>query len=173
MAARAGWISIQDEQRERVAQALQSLLTRVYRLSVHRETKDTPGYELLVTKDGLRYDHLQVFAAPDQNFLSPSAPTQPLGIDGWNASDGGRILLERVDMPTFARFLSSYLHQVVVDETGLRDLYSFHLDWDKDADASSRDLAGAVQEQLGLALREHKQPMDILAIDSVEQPSEN
>jgi uncharacterized protein (TIGR03435 family) len=81
--------------------------------------------------------------------------------------------------------LSSELNAPVVDETGLTGLYDMVLQYDpvrQPADLAtlraSRDFASpslktALQQQLGLRLEEVKGPLDVIVIESVEQPTPN
>jgi uncharacterized protein (TIGR03435 family) len=81
--------------------------------------------------------------------------------------------------------LSSELNAPVVDETGLAGLYDWVLQYEplrRSADLAalraSRDfpsppLKSALQQQLGLRLDEVKGPLDVLVIESVEQPTPN
>jgi uncharacterized protein (TIGR03435 family) len=81
------------------------------------------------------------------------------------------------------------LDRPVVDQTGLTGKWDFTLNWTPDesqfggmgikvpppsdkADAPP-PLFTAIQEQLGLKLEATKAPVDVLAIDKVEKPSDN
>ena len=77
----------------------------------------------------------------------------------------------------------------VVDQTGLTDRYDFTLKWTPDsnqpvppgqpapppvaAEDAPPDLFGAFQQQLGLKLEATKAPVEVMAIDKVEKPTEN
>jgi uncharacterized protein (TIGR03435 family) len=101
---------------------------------------------------------------------------------------------ESLDM--FADVLSRQreIGRLVVDKTGLKGNYDFTLKWTpeegqgqmsglpgggppRDAapppDATGPTIFTALQEQLGLKLESQKGPVDTLAIDHVEKPSEN
>ena len=81
------------------------------------------------------------------------------------------------------------LGQVVQDQTGLVANYDFSLNWTPDEGQAGKPGAGAaprnpdddsaasiftaLQEQLGLKLESSKGPVDNLAIEHVEKPSEN
>jgi uncharacterized protein (TIGR03435 family) len=84
-----------------------------------------------------------------------------------------------------ARQLSLQLGMAVVNKTGLNGLYNFNLRWTQNqppyaegfvaADAAPAApqpaLLTALQQQLGLKLEQQKQPMDIIVIDHIEQPT--
>jgi uncharacterized protein (TIGR03435 family) len=67
----------------------------------------------------------------------------------------------------------------VVDKTGLTGRYDFELRWTPDDTPTDSALAGgpsiftAVQEQLGLRLKSTRAPVEVLVIDSAEQPTPN
>lgn len=88
--------------------------------------------------------------------------------------------------------LSARLGHPVIDKTGLKGVYAFNLHWTPDAteaehlkqsgepvaseptpEANGPSLTNALQDQLGLKLVPRTEPMQVLVIDHVEQPSEN
>jgi len=69
-------------------------------------------------------------------------------------------------------------HRPVIDRTGLTGQFDFDVDFapfdsDVPADSNAPSLFTALQEQLGLRLETTKAPLDGLAIDRAERPSEN
>ena len=60
----------------------------------------------------------------------------------------------------------------VIDQTGLKGSYRFTFDWSAKTNPDETVFT-AVKEQLGLALKPAKAPIDFLVIDHIEQPSEN
>ena len=87
-------------------------------------------------------------------------------------------------MVALAMALSSRLSRVVFDRTGLSGDFDLDLKWTLDqipADAAAPNspltdgtsLFAAVQEQLGLKLDPQRGPVDVLVIDSAEQPTPN
>ena len=107
---------------------------------------------------------------------------------------------QRASAPMLAQFLSQQLNRTVLDKTGLKDNYDFSLQWTPDpgqgqmaggagagengqtstgtqpapnSSDSSPSIFTALQEQLGLKLKSEKGPVEVLAIDHVEKPSEN
>jgi uncharacterized protein (TIGR03435 family) len=69
----------------------------------------------------------------------------------------------------------------VLDKTGLTGGYDFTLEFTRsnpdlvapDSPEADRSIFSAVQQQLGLKLVAAKEPVEIIAIDHAEQPSEN
>jgi uncharacterized protein (TIGR03435 family) len=153
---------------------LQSMLADRFKLTAHTETKELPGYELIVAKSGSKLQQ------------SPSEPQM-----GWGANFGD-IKANAMPVATLADILSNFIHQTVTDKTGLTGKYDFELKWADDraarrpsqaAEGNSEALAPdpsegpslftAVQEQLGLKLQPTKVPVETLVIDHVEPPSPN
>jgi len=159
---------------------LQALLADRFKLAVHRETKDLPGYALVIAKNGPKLQ--------EANGVE--------GVEGqWGSNAIGRLSFRKAPMATLAEFLSDTLGCTVVDHTGLKGDYNFAFQWTypqteaetsagpemgKPAtknpqmlDASTTSNLTAIQEQLGLKLEPAKNPVEILVIDHVEKPSLN
>ncbi len=80
---------------------------------IHRETRILPGYVLVVAKGGLK--------------LKPSAPgEQQIDSWGWRVRT---ISAQKASMSALADEMTDSLGQVVIDKTGLRDVYDFELRW--------------------------------------------
>ena len=157
-----------DSEESQIRTALQQLLADRFQLKFHRESKDLPGYALAVAKGGLKIKEV------------------PAG-DGSDTSSHGngttrKLSATRVNMPGFAAYLSRQLSRPVVDQTHVAGYYTFTLEWTPDelkpiAPSDQQPLPSlftALQEQIGLKLEsQHAAPVEILAIDSAERPSEN
>lgn len=96
-----------------------------------------------------------------------------------------------VSLESLADVLSRVLGRTVVDETALKSLYDFTLDWapdqfqfptitqfDQPNGAKPPYSAGpsifvALQEQMGLRLEARRGPVQVLVIDRAEKPSAN
>jgi len=83
-------------------------------------------------------------------------------------------------VPALAAYLSGMLGKSVVDETGLKGVFDFKLEWIREvADsggtaANSLDwIFSALPQQLGLRLDARKAPAEMLVIDGIEKPSAN
>ena len=102
-------------------------------------------------------------------------------------SSGGSSAISMGGMPlaTLISRISSELNAPVVDQTGLTGLYDMVLEYEPvrplaglaalpaGRDFPSPPLKSAVTQQLGLRLEEVKGPLDVIVIESVEQPSPN
>jgi len=146
---------------------VQAILADRFKLKVHIETKEMPGYELVVAKDGPK--------------LKDS--TDKRESYGANYND---ITTDGMKMPTLAKLLSQQLQRTVTDKTGLTGMYKFRLKWARDqatrGPAADGEPTQAIDpgpslftalEEFGLKLNTTKGPVDTLVIDHVEQPSEN
>jgi uncharacterized protein (TIGR03435 family) len=149
-------------------QMVQNLLADRFQLKVHRATKELPVYALVVARNGPKL----VDAKNDD------------GDAGMRIEGPGRMTGVKATMPMFANTLSKPLRRHVVDETGLKGAYSFHLDFVPDQkpvmpgdtpppDRDGPSIFTALQEQLGLSLKATKGPVDVLVIDRAEKPSAN
>jgi uncharacterized protein (TIGR03435 family) len=143
---------------EQMKPLVQRLLADRFKLTYHRETKETNGYALVAAKSGPK--------------LQAAKP---------GASKGGNILrdgiqIQSATMKALASMLAIPLRQPVVDKTGIAGDYEIKLSFaPNDAtDSTLPTLFTALQEQLGLRLESTKVPVEMLVIDHVEKvPTEN
>jgi bla regulator protein blaR1 len=181
----------EDDRRVARQHMLQALLAERFKLTLHRETKELPVYELVVAKDGPKFKE----AKPGD--------TYPNGIKGPDGqSHAGMMFMTRegftaqgIPISNFVQHLTRQLGRNVVDKTGLTGKYDFTLKWTPDEsqramfkgteggqpgtgatptpESSGPSIFTAIQEELGLKLESQKGPVDIIVIDHVEKPSEN
>ena len=151
--------------REEIWPMLQTLLAERFKLTLHRETRMLPVYDLVVGKSGAKIQ-----------------PVDPEGSSGtWQGAD--TLTAKKEPMDHFAGVLSRIVDRPVLDKTGLAGAYDFTLQYSRDdvqstyhsdhaVDAPS--IFTALQEKLGLKLEGRKGPVEILVIDHVEKvPAEN
>jgi bla regulator protein blaR1 len=156
---------------------LQSMLADRFRLSFHRETKEVPGYSLVIAKSGYKIKRNSGSDTPDLKSSSNRA--------------GAKISATRMPISELSKQLEGELDGPVADRTGLTGTFDFQLEWTHEpngGDASSslltvvREQLGlkypsiftAVQEQLGLKLDStRKVPIEVVVIDKIEKASEN
>ena len=118
------------------------------------------------------------------DFDAPAACGQRMG--GF-----GRMRAGGVSMADFATFISGTAQRVVIDKTGLTGYYDIALTFTPSGDQLPQgppppgapapppiDPDGpsfftAIQEQLGLKLDNQRGPVDVVVIDSIQQPTEN
>jgi len=185
---------------EQYRSMMRNLLIDRFKLKARMETREMPIYALvLLHADGKLGPNLAA-AKADCDALArgrraggpPPAPPQPgepipcgmmVGIGNMNA--GG------LAMADLARSLSGFVNRIVVDKTGLSGRYDFQLTYTPEgrglpglppgappagveppaADPNGASFFTALQEQLGLKLDSQKGPVEVLVIDSIEQPT--
>jgi len=146
---------------------LAELLAERFRLKVHTEAKEVPGYALEVGRSGAR--------------LTRSAENEEHPDIAWMTNEG--FTAQAIGMADFARFLGNKLGVAVADETGLAGIYDIHVRWDvplgQVANAQPGDEAAdelraaglrAVEQQLGLKLKPKKVGIPAVVIDHAEKP---
>lgn len=153
---------------------LQKMLEDRFKLQIHRESKPTPVYELVIAKSGLK--------------MQPAKPDD-IPANGRTVFFSGRDALsgKGATSQDLAFALSdSGMDRQVLDKTGLTGKYTFTLRFtmNQEADAAAQETASspnasapsiftALQEQLGLKLQPANAPVEYLVVDHVERPSEN
>ncbi len=176
-----------DQRTLKYMRMLQALLVDRFKLTLHRESKELPVYDLVIAKKGPK---LQEAKAGD---------TYPNGIEGGGPHmiqiRTGQLIGQALSIADLVRQLSRPLGRTVLDKTGLTGNYDFNLKWTPDesqlpmldgtesgqqgtgyaaAPASTGpSIFTAIQEQLGLKLESKKGPVEVLVIEHVEEPSEN
>jgi uncharacterized protein (TIGR03435 family) len=156
--------------KEDLAQMLQSLLSDRFKLKIHIETKESDGYVLLVSANGVKFKEL----SSSEQLVGTPRGTQ---ITGRLLRLSGGFRLKQ-----FANFLSGpgIAGLPVLDQTNLPGTYdiSFTLNHGPGRGPGSTvsfdpPLTRAVEEQLGLKLERKKVPMESIVVDRVEKPSAN
>ena len=121
---------------------LQNLLADRFKLKLHKESKESPIYELVVAKDGIKIkEAVQTAAAPVESAGGPPPGSPPrdkdrflkmphgqLGIQA-TVNDRMRIQGEAVTMARLTDVLGMALRRPVVDKTGLTGAYDVTLDF--------------------------------------------
>ncbi len=171
---------------------LQSLLADRFKLTLHREIKELPIFNLTVAKGGLKVQPLKEGSCieMDRNKPAPPAPGKTrMDYCGNQGIGRGTVEAANATMPELAVLLSGTVHRTVVDKTGIAGQFRIQMTFVPDETAPSQLLTSnpgappsasdgpsiytAVQEQLGLKLDSAKGPVEVLVIDHAETPSEN
>jgi len=154
---------------------LRTLLEDRFRLAVHRESKELPGYALVVANKGFK--------------LKPVEPGGPGGTE----SKGGPVVTltgNKTLIAQLAGALARSLEQPVVDQTGIDGVYDFELRWTRndkisttirspnDTDDTAAELAPSVftalPQTLGLRLQPQRVAVEIVIVGHVDRlPTEN
>jgi len=170
--------------------ALQKLLEDRFKLKIHRETREMDIYTLVMLKPGTPGRGLvptkQDCAAAASAAQRGAPPPPPgsnapfCGIQGGN----GRLKFGGLPATAFGSAFSGPAGRFVADRTGLSGSWDFELTFAPDQRgqapggnaANDSDLPGfftAIQEQLGLKLEPAKGPVDVVVIDSIEEPKDD
>jgi uncharacterized protein (TIGR03435 family) len=207
---------------------IQKLLADRFKMTVHHESKEHAVYALVVAKGGPK---LKESDPNDTSGFAPMAlrgsdgavrmaappppPPPPGGVgrgaDGRGATAGrggmmmnapGHMQAKKMGIEGLANSLAALIGRPVIDQTELKGIYDFALDYDPaSADglamaggmpppppggggegrgpvasepSSSLPIFAAVQQQLGLRLEARKLPLDNVIIDHIEKvPTEN
>ena len=175
-----------------MALMVQSLIEDRFQLKMHRETKDSPVYELLIAKGGLKIKLSEggsEFRAPEQGAPIP-VPQRGEQPRGTLRLGRGELEGSAVPLALLISTLSQQLGRPIIDKTELKGVYDFKLQWKPEVvqaagpvegagpappllSADLPDVFTAIQEQLGLRLESTKGPVEVLVIDSVLKPAEN
>jgi uncharacterized protein (TIGR03435 family) len=164
---------------------LQAMLADRFNLALHRETKEVPIYELTVGRKSPKFKPSEETTLADIRQKHPNAVTLRSGTIVATGPNPGQQTLFGATMPDLGTFLSTMAGRPIHDKTGLTGKYdiSYELELPPPAQegagmAASPDfftsqIFSIVQDQLGLRLRAAKGFVESLAIDHVEEPSEN
>jgi uncharacterized protein (TIGR03435 family) len=143
----------------------QKLFAERFGLQLRHEKRDMSYFAITVAKGGVK-----IAKAKDGDDASPDQTGKGHGYMEMRYT--ANLLSD------FALGMNYFTDRPVVDETGLPGRYDFTLKWMPNTTVESSDsqvpgLVTAMQEQLGLKLEGKKGPVDVLAVQKVERPSEN
>jgi uncharacterized protein (TIGR03435 family) len=152
--------------RDEFREMLRALLVDRFHLKVHREMKEMPVYALTAGRNGTKLK------------ASATDASSPVLTSGHNPV---QIRAAKITMVDLARQLSGYTDRPVLNKTGIEGTYEVNLSFvpenrmghGADSDMTEVSLFTAVQQQLGLKLEAQQAPVEVLAVDHVEKPSEN
>jgi uncharacterized protein (TIGR03435 family) len=159
---------------------MQALLADRFKLVTHTEQRELAVFALeRVKRDGELGPGLRPTECPD--LVVDLAKVTPC-VNVQRSADSIRV--RGMPFGQVVPFLSTNLNRVVVDRTGLAERYDIDLKWTPDqpsrpgatpqvADPDAVSIFTAVQEQLGLRLESTRDKVDVLVIDSLEQPTPN
>lgn len=142
---------------------MQTLLADRFKLTFHRENKQTKGYELTAAKRGPRLQKSSEDAEPQIQ----------------NTATG--FIATATTMGELAAFLAAPMQTPITDRTSLVDRYDFTLDFTPYLTESRQAMKlnpgmviiPALEEELGLKLDLRKTDVQMFVIDHVEKPSPN
>ena len=153
--------------RNRNWQRLQAVLRDRFHLVLREETHQLPMYALVQDRNGAKVSRTD---AQNSSFVQDRR---------------GHLIATAQTIDRLPPFLESELRRPVVDQTGLKGIFSFTLGWDpslQSTSANSSDSSGdstglsiftALREQLGLRLEPTKGPVPVYVVEKIERPTEN
>jgi uncharacterized protein (TIGR03435 family) len=175
---------------EQTIDRLRSLLADRFKLTMRRETRTMPVYELAVAPGGIRVAPMQ----PGE-CIPRGTPWDkiPLERPFFMCGGGGRMRMlsqspETGTIPRWARVariefgdidmagaintIAGQVERPIIDRTGFTARFNLLLEFAPASDpmASGPSLFAALEEQLGLRLVEAQAPIEILVIESAERP---
>jgi uncharacterized protein (TIGR03435 family) len=178
--------------REQYHLMLQNLLAERFHLSLHHDSRQFRGYELVVGKNGPKLKESEVKDSTDSEppptghalFTKdangfPQLDRRGLVMSIKMGATGPAAYLTGREQPisALADMLIRQLKQPVLDGTDLSGNYDFFLDLGDNRPGSTNfefDLTIALQDQLGLKLEPRKMSLEMLTIDHADQiPTEN
>jgi uncharacterized protein (TIGR03435 family) len=140
---------------------LQTLLAERFKLKVHHESKMVSGYALVVAKSGLK--------------------VKPVEGEGSSMNTNNtKLTATHVNPERVARYVAGLLGQPVVDQTEVKDSFTFVLEYadprpgreeKSETGATLPTIFTALNETLGLKLEPRKVPIDFVVVDHVEKPT--
>ena len=170
---------------EEIRLMVQSLLEDRFRLVVRPEQREMPIHEVLLSRSDGR-------VGPNMIQLSPRDECETIGeklraSPGYQKPPAGTLAIRGQGCgpasSIFSEVAFAYVRTPVVDKTGLTGIWAFATFFGPDTTMpSGNGLTGDMnlpsfftswQEQLGLKLRSTRGLVDVLTIESVQQPTEN
>lgn len=150
---------------------LRALLANRFQLKIHQETREMPVYVLTVNNSGPKMK---------QRTEGDGGEKTRLTFQGTKAT--GRNVTAKVLAEELGAMV---LNRPVLDRTGIAGTFDLNLSWSTESgqgngvaasvksELNDPDLFTAIREQLGLKLEAAKGPVEIIAIDQANRPSEN
>ncbi len=175
--------------REEVLLRLQSLLADRFGLVIRREVKQLPVYALVMArkdgKPGPRLIESKQGACIEPDPANPFAVDQERLCGNFELGPEG-VTLVSAPIATLSPLLSRVLGRTVLDKTGLTKNFDISIEWTRDQaiamqpppnggppDSAGPSIFTVFREQLGLAFRAQKGPVEIFEIERAQKPSGN
>ncbi|HET9399681.1 MAG TPA: TIGR03435 family protein, partial [Candidatus Acidoferrales bacterium] len=143
-------MSTNEERNAARQKMVQGLLADRFHLTIHKESKEMPIYNLVVAKNGIKMTEAKPLPPLDPNAPKGDAPTAKGDGGGpgkfgpgpgrggpsmfMSGGRGGAMTLTATSMPmlSLVRMLSGTLGRPVIDKTGLTATYDFKLEYTRD-----------------------------------------
>jgi uncharacterized protein (TIGR03435 family) len=160
---------------EQMRAMVRQMLAERFALKVHSDVKERPIYRMVVARgDGKLGPAIYRIDDPECGGSNP----QPCDLSAWS---GGLMSsgmgLQQLAIALFNRSESTGVDRPVVDQTGLTGMFGFTLMFSSfdtaPRESNNPSIFAAIREQLGLKLEPARGPVELIVIDSVEQPPVN
>ncbi|WP_348260982.1 TIGR03435 family protein [Telmatobacter sp. DSM 110680] len=146
---------------------IRALLVDRFGLKAHLETREAPAFTLTIAKRG-----------PKLEKGSPVGPNT--GIESDPDPKGIALIAHGATIADLSKTLQFYLRKTVIDQSGIVGTFDFKLqfhgslsDMGTDEESMWPPVETAIQEQLGLQLKNTKAPVSVVVIDHIQMPSPN
>jgi|SRR6185312_1252531 len=174
--------------KEQIMLMLQTVLEERFRLRTHHETRDLPGFNMVVVKGGIKVKPWQDgTCASSDPFNTPpppsdGAPRLPHCGNDHIRPSGPKMLWTgvKIDLGEVAGALTTILHREIIDKTAFKGNFDLQLEWATDpaiGDAAGEDtgpsLFTLLEDKLGVKLEQTKIATEVLVVDHVERPDAN
>lgn len=157
---------------------LQNMLDERFHLRLHRSSKDSALYNLVVAQT------IKMKQSDDQPSPLPPRPLPAEGlvmsvdslIVSIDPSTGtGTITASRMPIASIVQMAPMIDGRVVVDRTGMKGLYDIpDVSFDVGLmDVGFREIWPKIIQQLGLKLESGRGPVEVLVVDQLKKPTEN
>jgi uncharacterized protein (TIGR03435 family) len=180
----AAWQKLPEGARRLV---FRKLLAERFKFAAHFVDVDSPVYNMVVAKGGLKIKEAKPGEASPFAFHvagDPSTPYAGPGITSRQVNGRWITVMQQMHMSSLAKsYLTGEVGRQVIDKTGLLGAYNFSLDFSQEqmsaerpSDGGAPEPAGpsiftALQEQLGLKLEAARGPVSNMVIEHVEKPA--
>jgi uncharacterized protein (TIGR03435 family) len=154
---------------------VRQMLAERFALKVHMDVRERPIYRMVVARTDGKLGR-SIYRIDDA--ACGGSDPQPCDLAAWSGGlTSSGMGLEQLAVTLFNRSQTTGVDRPVVDHTGLAGMFGFTLMFSSPATAphlsDHPSIFTALREQLGLKLEPARGPVELLVIDSVEQPTPN
>lgn len=155
---------------------LRALLADRFNFSAHNETRELPGFALVVSRSDrwlgpqlIQSDFDCAAYAASAHALPDPTRTPACATRG----SMGALSAKAITMTQLARALTPFVGRFTTDRTDLTGRFDVDLSWTPGQEPEGLSIFTAIQEQLGLKLVAGKAPVDVLVVDRAAEPTGN
>lgn len=154
---------------------VRQMLAERFALKAHRIVRDQPIYKMVVAREDGALGRA-IYRTDDPE--CGSGDSAPCDIGAWSGGlTSSGMSLQQLANTLFDRSQATGVDRPIVDRTGLPGMFGFTLMFSSFGTTPSASdessIFTALREQLGLRLQPARGPVELLVIDSVEEPTPN